>query len=242
MLAAGGHASAHRAPSPTENNRYARITLLPEGARIAYTVFFGERPGQLERQRMDANRDGVIDDGEARAFSQRLLAEIGPRIEVEVDGRPADLTQWRAVDLGLGTPTVNAGPFSLDLQLLARWPDPRQADHTLWLEDRWPVPSPGETELRVEESPGVRVSESHLRRDGRGAVLEFRFIGAPKGKGDAGVFVRLSVDEEARRQVAPPPRKGLPGWVTILFVMLLVASGAVYAVVERVRRRRQRKV
>ncbi len=232
--ALAGPAAAHRAPSPTENNRYARITLLPDGARIAYTVFFGDRPGQQERRRMDTNRDGIIDDGEAGRFSAAILADIAPWIEVEVDGKRSE-ARWRVVDLGLGTPTTNAGPFSLDLQILAPYPDPRAAEHTVWLEDRWPVPTPGETEVRVEESPGVRVQESHLRRDGRGAVLEFRYVGAPKQKGAGGILVKLTVDAEARKAAAPREKRGSFGPLIVLGLVM----AAVIAIVMVQRRRRR---
>src|SRR5687767_1782967 len=100
--AAAVPALAHRAPSPTENNRYAKVTLLPDTVRIAYTVFFGDRPGMAERRRIDANGDGLLDEDEARSFSTRLHAEIVPLIDVEIDGAPPS-APWRVADLGLGT-------------------------------------------------------------------------------------------------------------------------------------------
>src|SRR5687767_15071206 len=111
--AAAAPALAHRAPSPTENNRYAKVTLLPDTVRIAYTVFFGDRPGLIERRRIDANGDGLLDENEAKTFSTRLHAEIVPLIDVKIDGAPPG-APWRVADLGLGTPTTQAGAFALD--------------------------------------------------------------------------------------------------------------------------------
>ena len=48
--------SGHVAPSVDDNNRYLKVTPLRGGARLAYTVFFGEIPGAAERRQLDANR------------------------------------------------------------------------------------------------------------------------------------------------------------------------------------------
>jgi len=173
------------------------VTLLPDTVRIAYTVFFGDRPGLIERRRIDANGDGLLDENEAKTFSTRLHAEIVPLIDVKIDGAPPG-APWRVADLGLGTPTTQAGAFALDLVLVAPI-DPARETHTVWIEDRWKIPEPGETEVRIEESPGVHVVESHARRDGRGAVLDFKFLGHATTPGERGLFVSYRVDEAVRR-------------------------------------------
>jgi hypothetical protein len=92
LAAAPTPAHAHFAPSPTQNNRYAKLTLLPDVVRVSYTVYFGDQPGQLERERMDANHDGVLSDDETAAFGTMILGEIGPKLYVEVDGAPSTST------------------------------------------------------------------------------------------------------------------------------------------------------
>jgi hypothetical protein len=67
---------AHVAPSVDDNNRYLKVTPMRGGFRLAYTVFFGEIPGASERKLIDANRDGRIDEGEARRFGDKLASEV----------------------------------------------------------------------------------------------------------------------------------------------------------------------
>src|SRR5262249_10615915 len=100
-------ALAHVAPSGDANNRYLKATLLPTEVRVTFTMFFGERPGVIERRRVDKNGDGRIDEAEARALGERVLGELAPGLSVTVDGRAA--TGWKVADVGLGTPTTGAG-------------------------------------------------------------------------------------------------------------------------------------
>lgn len=232
LLFLAGSASAHQVSSPTENNRYAKITVLPDGVRIAYTVLFGEQPGAIERRRMDRNRDGQIDDAEARAFAEALREAVAPALEVVVDGKPVPAGEWKLAaggGLGLGLPIVNAGSFALDLVIVARLPDPGAAEHSLWFEDRWPVPNPGETDVKVEESPGCRLLESHVRRDARGIQKVFTFKGAGAAPGDRGIWVRYAVDEASR--VVAKKSGGGPPWI-MLGVAAAVVIGLVIVMVK----------
>lgn len=245
-LLAAGPAPAHVAPSPTENNRYLKVTLLPDAVRLAYTVYFGERPGAAERLRMDRDRNGLIDDRERDAFGAALLAEIAPHLVVEVDGGRTGAT-WAVADVGLGTPATSAGAFALDLLLVAPLPDPTAVQHTLWLEDRWPVPLPGETEVNVHESPGVRAVESHVQRDGRGVQLRFTFRGMDQRPEERGILVKFAVDPEvAAQQRKPPPAASAPAPTpapprrsrrSLVIVAVVLGAAAAAAVVVRLRRR-----
>jgi hypothetical protein len=192
---------AHIAPSPTENNRYAKIELRHDAVRIVYTIYFGERPGAGERRKMDRNRDGTLDEGESRDFAAAVLGLAGPFLDVELDGKAAP-APWTVADVGLGTPTATGGSFSLDLTLEARLT--AGAEHSLWLEDRWPIPDPGETEVRIEAAPGVTVLESHPGRGGRGILLSYRHQGGPDPTGAHGMWMRFTVDA-SRAELPPPP-------------------------------------
>src|SRR5512132_3970712 len=81
-------ARAHVAPSAGDNNRYIKLTPLPDRVRLAYTIFYGETPGRELRARLDANRDGAIDDAESRAFGDRIARELAAALDVVVDGQP----------------------------------------------------------------------------------------------------------------------------------------------------------
>src|SRR5689334_17308917 len=67
---------AHVAPSQNENNRYLKVTLLPDRVRVSFTVFFGERPGASERLRMDRDRDGQLAPAESQAFGESVRDDV----------------------------------------------------------------------------------------------------------------------------------------------------------------------
>src|SRR4051794_12375855 len=79
-------ARAHVAPSATDNNRYLKLTLLPDRVRLSYTVFYGERPGAGERQIMDRNGDGRLDETESRRFGASLRDDVAAHLALVVDG------------------------------------------------------------------------------------------------------------------------------------------------------------
>ncbi|HKA90878.1 MAG TPA: hypothetical protein VKE22_24615 [Haliangiales bacterium] len=223
LLAA--RARAHVAPSPDVNNRYAKVMLLRDGVRVAFTVFFGERPGSAERRRMDLDGDGKIDVAEARAFGERMRREIAESVTVDVDGRR--IADWTLEDVGMGVVGPGAGTFSIDVVLRA--PLGELAEHTFRLEDRLMLPAPGEEQLRVEESPGVRVTQSYLEPDSRGLRTTFDFTGNP-GPSRA-IGVRFTVEAALRPASAP-------SWL-----WLVASAGAISAVgvaVWAVRKRRGR--
>lgn len=206
-LGTAGRAPAHVAPSANENNRYLKTTLLPDAVRLVYTVYFGERPGAGERVRMDHDRDGIIDDAEKAAFGAALLEAIGPKLVVEVDGART-AARWTLADVGLGTPVTSGGSFAVDLVLRAPLPDPTRTSHTVYVEDRWPVPLPGETEVTIEAAPGVRPVASHLRRGVKGVYLRFAFQGMDQRPEERGIWIEYVVDPELAAAQKPPPAEG----------------------------------
>lgn len=222
-------ASAHVAPGPDVNNRYVKVTLLRDGVRVAFTVFFGERPGSAERRRMDLDGDGKIDAGEARAFGERMRREIAGAVTVEVDGRRLD--EWTLEDVGVGA--AAQGAFSVDLVLRAALRD--LDEHAVRLEDRLTLPAAGEEHIRVEESPGVRIADAFLEPDSRGLRTTFDFTGNP-GPSRA-IRVRFSVDGTVR------PRPTAPFWPWLVALAGGVAAGgAAWAVRKRRTGNRQQAI
>jgi hypothetical protein len=176
--------SAHVAPSVDDNNRYLKLTPQRDRVRLAYTVFFGENPGARMRPSLDTDRDGAISDAEAQAFGDRLAIEVGDALDVTVDGVQARVA-WAEVVVGLGSPAVRAGSFSVDL--IAYFCLPASGDrHTLALRDRFRVPRPGETEVRIEALPGVTIETGRVG-DARDPSHEFRFVGRGGPLSDDGV-------------------------------------------------------
>src|SRR3954471_21274401 len=105
---------AHVAPSADDNNRYLKLTPLGDRVRLAYTVFFGDVPGANERPSIDSDHDGQINVAEANAFGAKLAAEVGARLDLDIDGHRQPI-HWAIIDVGMGIPDVHAGAFSVDL-------------------------------------------------------------------------------------------------------------------------------
>jgi hypothetical protein len=230
LVCAATPAAAHVAPSPNVNNRYLKATLLPGEVRLAFTLFLGDRPGAAARRRMDADGNGRIDDAEAKSFGARTLAEIAPGLHVVLDGRPAD--GWQVADVGLGLASATGGAVSVDLALVVPYADPQAAEHTLRLDDGVQLADPGEGELLVEESPGVRVLESHLADERGGVEIRFPFMGNPGAPGERAVDVRFAVDPALR----PAPARRTP-WLAGVAV-----GAALLVLLGRLGRRLYRKV
>jgi hypothetical protein len=152
--------AAHVAPSVDDNNRYLKVTPFGDRVRIAYTVFFGEVPGAIERRSIDSNRDGQISDAEGHAFGQKIADEVRAALELEVDGHTAPPT-WTTVDVGMGTAQVAAGSFSVDLVAYGCFATAR-GKHHIGIRDRFRLTHPGETEVNVEDGLGIAIDRARV--------------------------------------------------------------------------------
>ncbi len=222
--------SGHVAPSVDDNNRYLKITPLRDGIRLAYTVFFGQVPGASERRTLDRNRDGRIDTSEAQAFGDRLAAQVASTLTIST--APARV-RWATVDVGLGTDAVAAGAFSIDMvaYVCAR-------SRALRLRDGMRIDRPGETEVKIEDTPGVAVTRARIGTLDD-AARDYRFVGPGGPLADAGLDLAWSADASA--PPLPPgtcsaPPRGVPRWLVIGLLPVLGALTAGF-IVWRVRRR-----
>jgi hypothetical protein len=231
-------AGAHVAPSVDDNNRYLKLTPLGDGVRLAYTVFYGEVPGAGMRRTIDANHDGTIDDAESQAFGDRLAREIAAALEITVDGARQPVA-WSQVVVGMGTPETAAGTFSIDLVAWLCLGSPRGA-HAVQLRDRLVLPHPGETEVKVEDSPGVTITRARI-----GAAddpsYDYKLVGPGGALADDGLDLRFTAGDASMvtadatcRDAAP--RRALPRGIIVgaAAVTAFVLAG----VVSLVRRRR----
>jgi hypothetical protein len=160
IVLAGTRAAAHVAPAIGDNNRYLKLTPLGDRVRLAYTVFYGEVPGAAMRRVIDANHDGTIDDAESRAFGGRIAREVAAALDVTIDGAHQPVA-WAQVVVGLGTPQAAAGAFSIDLVASICLAPPR-GKHAVLLRDDFRLERPGETEVKVEDSPGVTITATRI--------------------------------------------------------------------------------
>jgi len=186
--------SGHVAPSVDDNNRYLKLTPLGDRVRLVYTVFFGEIPGASERRTIDIDHNGRISEAESHTFAVRLAADVADGLQLEVDGRVEPVT-WTTVDAGMGTPEVAAGAFSIDLVAnvcLSQF----RGQHRIVLRDRFRIPHPGETEAKIEDSPGVTVDRAHVGPvDDPGH--DFRFAGPGGPLEDDGLELVFTANEKA---------------------------------------------
>jgi hypothetical protein len=222
----------HVAPSVDDNNRYLKLTPLRGGVRLAYTVFFGEIPGASERRKLDENRDGRVDDAEASRFATKLGAEVAAAIELEADGAPRRV-RWSLVTPGMGSDAVAAGSFSVDLVTFVCLP--ARSRHHIRLRDQFRIPKPGETEVRVEDSPGVTI---HRARVGPADDPDhnFRFAGPGGPLSDDGLDLEYSVTDKTPAlpqgtcAAAASPASGSSGTAIVLgaVIIALAIAGGVF--------------
>lgn len=237
LLPPGG-ASAHVAPSVDDNNRYLKLTPLGDRVRLAYIVFFGEVPGARARPSIDADRDGALSDREAQAFGDKLAAEIAAALDVTVDGAQQRIA-WTTVSVGLGSARVAAGSFSVDLVTYLCLPVAR-GRHEVRLFDRFRVPRPGETEVRIEDGPGISIERAKVG-DHSDPSWTYRFIGPGGPLSDLGLDLAFTAGEQAI--VAPDAtcRAAAGGRAGRLPAAVIAGAAAVLAVAAAaliVRRRR----
>ena len=249
-------AVAHIAPAVDVNNRYVWLTPMGDRVRLAYTVYIGELPGARARERIDVDGDGRLSDREIRAYRDELAANVAVHLDIAMDGQPRTIS-WSKVHVGMGTRSVNAGAFSVDLIGWICAPDPGdERKHRLVLHDRYQLPQPGETELRVKASPGISITRSTLDEDGRVSQLEFTWMGQESPLAGPGYYLEFGVDPEKAAllpdapcrtdQMADPPPAHRPDRdeVSRLAVTALAIALGVVAIAGMIawrvsRRRRQ---
>ena len=231
--------SAHVAPSVDDNNRYLKVTPFRDGIRIAYTVFYGEVPGAVERRSLDDNHDGHIDRDETNRFSRGFSERVAQALTLELDGKP-EAIRWQTVDVGLGSEQVIAGSFSIDL--VAYVCGAPGDSHRVVLRDRFDLPKPGETEVKVEDAAGVTVQVARIGGHDDPSH-DYRFVGAGGELADSGLAIEYTASDKAARLpdgcTARRHRRGtLSGWIVItLWVGATLASlGTVLFLVLRVKR------
>ncbi len=188
-LVLASSASAHPEFAPTRTNRYVKVSLVGGGAlRIAYTVLIGEVPAAAQRRLADANGDGAVSADEARAWADRLAAEVRKGLSLDVDGAPATVTWDPPVVGGFENPAVGPIPFSVDLIGHARAGrvegQARQSGllqgppaHAVRYDDATPLPEVGDTEVRLEEGPGTKLTAAYRARDDGKLQTRFAFTG-----------------------------------------------------------------
>jgi len=232
-------ARAHVVASPTHNNRYLKITPAADRVRVAFTIMIGDLPGHAARQALDVDADGQVSDAEIEPWKQDLAERIRAQLTVRIDGVEQDVA-WSELAIGLGMPDVSAGAFSLDL--IAWFCAPAAGGrHELDLWDRFALTPPGETEVKIEDQPGITIDVARVGPEGGGGELishEAKYAGhaAPVADGLRLVYTATTAPLADGRCPAAAQRSPsrTPRWPIALGALAAV----VIAVVLTVRRRR----
>ena len=168
-----GIASAHPLGNFTINH-YDRIEVSETGIQVYRVLDMAEIPTFQERQKIDANGDGTVDDGESDDWAGAKAAELRSNIKLAVNGREMKLR-----DLS-HTITFPPGQGGL---LLLRLTATYQAD----LPDGWRDAAPkiafsddnygdriGWREIVVRSGPGVDIAGSNVpAQDVSGELLSY---------------------------------------------------------------------
>jgi hypothetical protein len=232
--------SGHVSPSVDDNNRYLKVTPLRDGIRFAYTVFFGEIPGASERRSIDDNRDGRIDSDEAQRFATKVGAQVAAGVDIEVDGVPQRV-QWDLVSAGMGSDAVAAGSFSIDLVAFAC--GNAGGPHRILVRDQFRIPRPGETEVKVEDSPGVSITKAHVG-PADDPSHDFRFAGPGGPLSDDGLELVYAATDKTptvptgKCVPATAVRKPVAAWRTVVTIAALVIAIVAAGLIVWLRRRR----
>ncbi len=232
-------AAAHVAPAVGDNNRYVKLTPLGDRIRLAYTVFYGEVPGAALRRTIDTNRDGSIEDRETQAFGERIARDVAAALVVAVDGVPQRVA-WSEVVVGLGTPSVTAGAFSIDLVAWLCLATPRGA-HAVLLRDAYRLDRPGETEVKVEDSPGVTITATRIG-GAEDEAHDYTLVGPSGALETEGLDLRFAAGEKAvlGGTAACHAPSALPIPTTLIVGAAAVVGLALAGLVTWLRRRRRR--
>lgn len=191
---AAPRAEAHVTPAIGDNNRYLKLTLLGDRLRLAYTVFYGEVPAAAMRRALDVDHDGAIDDAETQAFGGRIARELTAAVAITIDGVPQPVA-WTEVVVGMGTPSAAAGAFSIDLVAWLCLAAPR-GTHAVLLRDGFRLDRPGETEVKVEDGPGVTIDASRIG-GAEDEAHDYKLVGPSGALETQGLDVRFTAGAKA---------------------------------------------
>jgi hypothetical protein len=235
-----GSADAHVAPSVDDNNRYLKLTPAADRIRLAYTVFFGEVPGRQMRPSLDVNKDSVLSEDEGQAFASKLSREVADGIELTVDGSTQPV-RWSTVAVGFGSPDIAAGSFSIDM--IAYVCLSGESRHTVLLRDRFRVPKPGETEVKVEDAVGITIEHARVGPFDDPSH-DYKLVGPGGPLMDDGLDVAFLVTDKAPRGDQACAASGAPAGSSSpssLTILLAIAGGVLLVVIGVFVSRRARR-
>lgn len=212
---------------------------MADRVRIVYTIFFGREPSATLRRDMDRNRDGMLSDSEIAAYATSLQAEVLTSTAATLNGRDVKI-RWKPADVGMSDATTSGGAFSADFvgSVCLAQKSPK-AEHTLVFTDSLVLSKPGESELRLDPAPGIRIARSVIGGREIG-VAGHKWQGGP-GPAAQGYQLGFFVDRDDSAGLddscKPPPPEGgrRTGFIAGGALLLLLAGAAGWRVSRRSR-------
>jgi hypothetical protein len=213
---AAAEARAHVEWEPTAVNRYLNLWLAPGRLEYQHSLLYGTHPARLERERLDVDRDGAIEQRELEAEVRALADRAPAMLQLRVDGKRVALGARAELDLN-GHEGVEATPLLSELSgTLALAPRRHRLEISLGPD----VPRMGETEIVVETDGWVVVaSEQPPGRPTAAPQRRFQFS-RPRATVDeprALVLVLEPGDERGARR----------RWLVYLAAALVMAAAGV---------------
>jgi ABC-type nickel/cobalt efflux system permease component RcnA len=157
-------------------NRYARIEVHPHRIYLRYILDMAEIPAFQERNRIDLDRDGQIDDGEGAAYLSSRADQLKNAMRLTVDGSSIPL---EIVSRELSFPSGQGGLPTLRLSLLIQEASPPdRIGRTLNLhyqDDNYRQrlgQSLGWKEIVARAAPGVLLIDSTAPQEDRSDELQ----------------------------------------------------------------------
>jgi len=153
LLLAPAAALAHAQYRPFSLNRYTKISFDYDSVRFTYTVTVGDIPAQTLKLRADDDGDQVLSDDEIRPLGVWMHGLLFSGLHVRLDGREIK-TDPGTASIQLLSKKVMYGP----LRFRFRWRiECGPGRHELFYHDRSRLPALEQTELFVQERPGMRL-------------------------------------------------------------------------------------
>lgn len=227
---------AHIGSSETVNNRYYKLAPMADRVRIVYTIFFGREPSADLRRNMDTDRDGVLSASEVATYAGALQSDVVRSTAATLGANGAKI-HWQPIDLGIGRATTSGGAFSADLvgTVCLQQSGPKEV-HRLTFVDGLVLAKPGESELRLDPAPGIRIAESRLGGREVGAGHKWQGGAGPVAQGYQLSFLVERDDSAGLNDLCKPPPSEKHRLRSILVggaVLLLLAAALGLRAVRR---------
>jgi ABC-type nickel/cobalt efflux system permease component RcnA len=178
-LLLGDRARPHAPSQFSAWTRLVEVDLQPEAVHLRYGLAAGASLGLAQRQRLDHNSDGLIDDSERSGHAAELARLLSGQVTLRVDGATVPLAVDRVRVLLDEEPRVLPAPLHLEFEWHAPLVATPTRRHSLELDDRLVLPALLDTRVDIAEQGGTRLEWSQLDGGPRLARRVFDFVRAP---------------------------------------------------------------